>query len=439
MSQNIQQIFVANPASSMVSTDLLYLGRSPYDTTDDFAITFANFVASIGTATPTASTIPRWDAHVNMSANNFLEGYATTATAAATTTLTVSSAYNQYFTGTTTQTAVMPVVTTLALGHPFRIVNNSTGVVTVQSSGANTIQTMAAGSTLYLTCIAITGTTAASWDAQYIVSADVSGAVLLAPAGNQTITGNHALGAYNFTASNSMNTPIINDANGNAAILLPAAATAVNQLTITNSAAASPIILSATGTDSNITLEIFSKGTGAISLVTAAPTQPITIYSGTSNQKITTFNMANTAGTNNITWPDASGTVALEVDGTFTPVLKFGGGVTGITYATQTGYYTTCGKTLTFSITIVLTSKGSSTGGVTITGLPVTSRTGPTASSMSIAWSVLTYAAQPTALIESASTVIELYSAVTTGGIAALLDTNFANNTTLYITGTYLI
>ena len=72
MSQNILQIFTNNPASSMVSTDLLYLGRSPYDTTDDFAITFANFVASIGTATATASTIPRWDAHVNMSANNFL-------------------------------------------------------------------------------------------------------------------------------------------------------------------------------------------------------------------------------------------------------------------------------------------------------------------------------------------------------------------------------
>ena len=48
MSQNIQQIFVANPASTMISTDLLYLGRSPYNTADDFAITFANFTASIG-------------------------------------------------------------------------------------------------------------------------------------------------------------------------------------------------------------------------------------------------------------------------------------------------------------------------------------------------------------------------------------------------------
>ena len=47
MAQNINQIFIANPATSMVSTDLLYLGRSPYAAADDFAITWANIVASI--------------------------------------------------------------------------------------------------------------------------------------------------------------------------------------------------------------------------------------------------------------------------------------------------------------------------------------------------------------------------------------------------------
>jgi hypothetical protein len=47
VSENILQIYTANPATSMQSTDLLYLGRSPYNTSDDFAITFANFVASV--------------------------------------------------------------------------------------------------------------------------------------------------------------------------------------------------------------------------------------------------------------------------------------------------------------------------------------------------------------------------------------------------------
>ena len=54
MSQNIEQLFIANPASSMISTDLFYLGRSPYGVTDDFAITWNNVelsISSLGTIT----------------------------------------------------------------------------------------------------------------------------------------------------------------------------------------------------------------------------------------------------------------------------------------------------------------------------------------------------------------------------------------------------
>jgi hypothetical protein len=98
-------------------------------------------------------------------------GYATTATAAGTTTLTVTSANQQFFTGTTTQTVVLPVTSTLALGMSYVIRNNSTGSITVQSSGANTILVVAAGKYVTFTCILITGTTAASWDYREIPSA----------------------------------------------------------------------------------------------------------------------------------------------------------------------------------------------------------------------------------------------------------------------------
>ncbi len=47
MSKNINQIYTANPATTVLSTDLFYLGRSPYNATDDFAITGANLQASI--------------------------------------------------------------------------------------------------------------------------------------------------------------------------------------------------------------------------------------------------------------------------------------------------------------------------------------------------------------------------------------------------------
>jgi len=92
-------------------------------------------------------------------------GWTTTATAAGTTTLTATSNTTQFFTGTTTQTIVLPVTSTLILGQAFVIQNNSTGALTVQSSGANTVVTIPAGNSYLLTCILTSGTTAASWDA----------------------------------------------------------------------------------------------------------------------------------------------------------------------------------------------------------------------------------------------------------------------------------
>lgn len=119
------------------------------------------------TTTPTATTFASWDANKNLSANNVISGFTTTATAAGTTSLSVTSTQIQVFTGTTTQTVTMPVTSTLVQGQQFTIINNSTGVVTVQSSGANTIQAMASNTQLTLTCILTSGTTAASWDWQY--------------------------------------------------------------------------------------------------------------------------------------------------------------------------------------------------------------------------------------------------------------------------------
>lgn len=57
-------------------------------------------------------------------------------------------------------------------------------------------------------------------------------------------------------------------------------------------------------------------------------------------------------------------------EGTWTPVLRFGGGSTGITYTTQQGRYTRVGRTVTIRFEITLSSKGSSTGEADITGLP---------------------------------------------------------------------
>jgi hypothetical protein len=97
-----------------------------------------------------------------------LTSYTTTATAAGTTTLTVASTHTQLFTGTTTQTIVLPVTSTLVLGLGYLIENNSTGNLTVNSSGANLVGTVLPGTTVLCTCILTSGTSAASWDFDFV-------------------------------------------------------------------------------------------------------------------------------------------------------------------------------------------------------------------------------------------------------------------------------
>jgi hypothetical protein len=120
--------------------------------------------------------------------NNIKMGYTTTATAAGTTTLTAASNHQQFFTGTLAQTIVLPVTSTLALGMSYSIENNSTGTLTVQSSGLNTISTIPAGVTVLYTCILITGTTAASWDYDHIGFAAITGTGSAVLATSPTIT-----------------------------------------------------------------------------------------------------------------------------------------------------------------------------------------------------------------------------------------------------------
>jgi len=115
-------------------------------------------------------------------------GYATTATAGGTTTFTVASAYAQFFTGSANQTVVLPVASTMTLGGSFYINNNSTGTLTVNSSGGNLVVSIPANTTVQITCILTSGTTAASWDADYTGATTITGTGSIVLSTSPTIT-----------------------------------------------------------------------------------------------------------------------------------------------------------------------------------------------------------------------------------------------------------
>lgn len=156
-------------ASKLVGSDIATIGTVTTGTwsASTIAVNKGGTGVTAVTTAPAASAWAGWDANKNLSANSLLEGYATTATAAGTTALVVGSSFQQYFTGSTTQTVTMPVASTLVAGQQYQIINLSSGVVTVQSSGANTIQAMAANTQLTLTCISTSGTGTASWSWAY--------------------------------------------------------------------------------------------------------------------------------------------------------------------------------------------------------------------------------------------------------------------------------
>jgi hypothetical protein len=57
-------------------------------------------------------------------------------------------------------------------------------------------------------------------------------------------------------------------------------------------------------------------------------------------------------------------------EGTWTPTLTWGGNSVGLTYAQRDGTYTRVGNIVSINFTIVLSSKGSSTGVGALSGLP---------------------------------------------------------------------
>jgi hypothetical protein len=128
-------------------------------------------------------------------------------------------------------------------------------------------------------------------------------------------------------------------------------------------------------------------------------------------------------------------TLSTYTTASWTPAVSFGGSSTGITYAVQTGTYTTIGNITYFTFNILLSSKGAQTGTAAIS-LP-----GPGASGGSQTFCMgvanpLTFVGDYLIGIMTAN-AFNIYTVTSVTGIAALTNSAFADNTQITGNGFY--
>ncbi len=153
-----------------------------------------------------------------------------------------------------------------------------------------------------------------------------------------------------------------------------------------------------------------------------------------------------TAGAGGIAFPATAVAVAdantLDdyEEGTYTAVIKFGGGVgTGQTYSFQTCNYTKIGNRVFIAGLTAFTNKGNATGVATYTGLPFTAASGAGNRSnigiyclaMTLSGSIQSYTTE--------STTTAVLDQQTLGVNANLADTAFSNTSQILVGGHYII
>lgn len=131
----------------------------------------------------------------------------------------------------------------------------------------------------------------------------------------------------------------------------------------------------------------------------------------------------------------ASG-LPLQVSGTWTPVLSFGGASTGIA-GTLTGQYVKIGSILAVYCAIVLTSKGSATGNALISGLPYAPGY---IGMLACRWTNMTSSLiNVTGYAQTNSTIAVLGATAATANLNSIADTAFSNTSQLIMSGVYLL
>lgn len=127
-------------------------------------------------------------------------------------------------------------------------------------------------------------------------------------------------------------------------------------------------------------------------------------------------------------------------EGSWTPVVTFGGATTGIAYdaGATLGRYTKVGRKVSVSGVVKLTNKGSASGAALITGLPFTSLNDGIAASAAIGYAagMSTVTGAVIGVVAANQSRISLYQSAN-GAAAALTSANFSNTSHLLFSVTY--
>lgn len=208
---------------------------------------------------------------------------------------------------------------------------------------------------------------------------------------------------------------------------------------------------------SNVRLKFTNTGSGgrSYSIVGGLPganNSSFAIYDETAGS--TRFNISDTGAatfsstvaTNGVVFPAtqvaSSDPNSLDdyEEGTWTIGIAFGGSSVGISYFLNGGTYTKIGNMVTVNGLVSLTSKGTSVGDATITGLPFASGSGfPKYSTPSLRMSTILGTGFFQGFLTGSSSVINLSSISDLGVTTALNNTNFANNSDILVSLTYFV
>lgn len=189
-------------------------------------------------------------------------------------------------------------------------------------------------------------------------------------------------------------------------------------------------------TDTNGNVVIAPDGDGTVS-VTAAPIVPSTDRADSLGSATNSWDNVFCDG---VTFDDGTNVLSAYEEGTWTPVLEFGGGSTGITYTNQAGTYTRIGNLCFIFMRFTLSSKGTDTGNAIITGLPLVP-----ASTTYIALSRyqnLTYGSGRDHMMGGITTSTSEIALVQVGdgnSVTSIDNTQFADTTQIYIQGMYRV